>query len=72
MDQEEPKHFSNYGLWIDPEELKKCSHITIWGQMWLSDGNRVGPWTPILQVPIDRGRIKRKTSLIGTYISCEV
>ena len=69
---EQEKHVSDHGLWIDVDKLKECTHITIWGQMWLSDGNRVGPWTPILKIPIDMERIKRKTTLIGTYISCEV
>ncbi len=71
MEQEKPTPFSNYGLWIDPGELKKCSHITIWGQMLTKD-REICPWTPIFQVPIDMARVKKKTSLIGVYISCEV
>lgn len=70
MEQEEPKHFSNYGLWIDPEELKKCSKIVIWEQMLTGD-RTIGPWTPLLEIPIDTEFLK-KITLTGTYISCEV
>ena len=70
MEQENLTPFSNYGLWLNPNELRKCSHITIWGQAL--DDNGFGPWFRVLQIPIDMERIKKKTALIGTYISCEV
>ena len=71
MGKEKLTSFNNYGLWVDPDELKKCSHITIWGQMLMED-HTIGPWVRILKVPIDIERIKKKSGLIGTYISCEV
>jgi len=67
---EQGKPVSKYGLWIDPEEIKKHSYITVWGQMLMKD-HTIGPWVPILDLPIDRDRIKEYTTLIGTYISLE-
>ncbi|MFH1629653.1 MAG: hypothetical protein ABIE47_13140 [Pseudomonadota bacterium] len=70
MQQEKSTPFNNYGLWIDPEELKKHSKIVIWEQMLTGDGT-IGPWTRLLEIPIDAEFLKKLT-LTGTYISLEV
>ncbi|MCF8142815.1 MAG: hypothetical protein K9N21_02730 [Deltaproteobacteria bacterium] len=69
--EEETMTLNNYGLYVNPDELKKRSKITIWGQMVMKD-RTIGPWVPILDIPIDMKLIKQKTALIGTYISLEV
>ncbi|MBW1710606.1 MAG: hypothetical protein JRJ73_12105 [Deltaproteobacteria bacterium] len=66
---EQGKPVSNHGLWIDPEELKRCSKIVIWEQM-LTGGETIGPWTPLLEIPLDTEFLK-KISITGTYISLE-
>ena len=60
--------FSRIGLFIDPKELKKHSHITIWGR-YISKEHLFQPWTPIMRIPINKEIIKG--SLIETYISLE-
>ena len=77
MNQEETKkfseipEFSDYGLWVDPNKIKECTHIVIWGQWWDPDTKCVGPWDEIMRLPVDTKRLKRKTNPIGIYISCE-
>jgi|GEM_PF-2418870 len=66
---EQGKPVSKYGLWIDPEEIKKHSKIVVWEQMLTGDGT-IGPWTPLLTIPLDTEFLK-KITLTGTYISLE-
>lgn len=70
MDNKKDRPFNPIGLYIDIEELKKYSRIVIWGRMFMED-KTIGPWTPILQMPIDKDRLAKKSRLIETYISLE-
>jgi len=69
MDNKKERPFNPIGLYIDPEEIEKYSHIVIWGRSFTKD-KVFNAWTQLLKMPIDKERLP-KSGLIETYITLE-